>query len=285
MDAFALTFGLIITIGTITRNWIGKECADKYHHRTVTGALVISAIITAISIYVIKPSMLNSVLQKDNPEYLAIGISFFKGFLLYNAIQQMQIMKKQSLSSAVFMPVVAMGFGSLANSFLGEQLTLIQYYALVGLAFISLIFMYLGHFRELNREGHIAFILSIIIGVSMMASDQYSIPRTNWFSHIFFTSLCFLLCFLFNRNLKKDIKIIFGSKLLLIGAVVWAIREYTIIYAMIEIMPVSIAVFFINLSIPFMMLLSAIKYKEASWKEQISFGILMTIFAVMIVLG
>ena len=64
----------------------------------------------------------------------------------------------------------------------------------------------------------------------------------------------------------------------------YAASEFLVIFASINILPVSIVAVFLRLSVPVVMIYSAIRYKEQSLKNQLVFALIAITLALPIIL-
>ena len=76
----------------------------------------------------------------------------------------------------------------------------------------------------------------------------------------------------------------FTDKNIIYAGIFYAVTEFLVIYASINILPVSIVAVFLRLSVPVVMVYSAIRYKEQSLKNQLSFAIVAILLALPIIL-
>ena len=74
------------------------------------------------------------------------------------------------------------------------------------------------------------------------------------------------------------------DKRVIYAGVFYTVSEFLVIYASINILPVSIVAVFLRLSVPVVMIISAIKYKEQNVKNQLVFGISAILLALPIIL-
>ena len=93
----------------------------------------------------------------------------------------------------------------------------------------------------------------------------------------------FLMCF-FDKISKQDIISVFKNKILVKAGVFYTVSEFLIIYASTNILPVSFVALFMRLATPIVMIISAIKYKEQTLKNQLVFGIISLMLALPLIL-
>ena len=83
---------------------------------------------------------------------------------------------------------------------------------------------------------------------------------------------------------KQDFKNMFTNKSIAYAGIFYAFSEFFVIYVSINILPVSIVAVFLRLSVPAVMVYSAIKYKEQSLKNQLSFALIAILLVLPIIL-
>lgn len=71
----------------------------------------------------------------------------------------------------------------------------------------------------------------------------------------------------FHKSSKKDLKAVLTNKTIMCAGIFYTISEFFVIYASINILPVSIVAVFLRLSVPIVTVVSAIKYKEQNLKN------------------
>ena len=74
------------------------------------------------------------------------------------------------------------------------------------------------------------------------------------------------------------------NKQIIYAGAFYTLSEYLVIYASINILPVSIVSMFLRLSVLVVMIISAIKYKEQDLKNQMIFGGIALLLAIPILL-
>ena len=130
----------------------------------------------------------------------------------------------------------------------------------------------------------IAFVLAVMFGASFSVEDHLAIPQVGWYAHLLFSSLfMFLACFL-SKVTFNDIKTVFKNKTIVAAGVLYTVSEFLIIYASINILPVSFVSMFMRMSTPIVMIISAVRFREQSIKNQLVFGLVSLALALPLIL-
>ena len=284
MTMLQIFIGLLITFGMVLRPFLYKKCVEFYPadlSSTFTSLwLLVALFITAP---VLGHLYWDYAWEITCSPYLALSI--LKGILLCKMIKMQQIINKQSTSSSVFFGFIAIALGSLTiNIFFNEGLALTKLICICALGILGILFVLIGDARNLPYKSKIYFILIILIVSSFTVIDHVAIPNVGWYSHLLFSSLAmFLMCFKAGIT-KQDYLNIFRNKYIICAGIVYSASEFLIIYASINILPVSIVGIFLRLSAPIVMILSAYKYHEKSIKNQAIFGIIALVLTLPIIL-
>ena len=265
----------------------GKQVADE---RPVHFTAVCGNAWTAIGV------LLFCLFSRDNlagidlsvvSNYKFYLLSAIKGLLFVFVSILLHRVRQKSVSTSLFGLPLALGLAAFINSFLGESLSGLQFAAIIGLAAVSLVFMLKGHVREVGKISELFGLIGII--TFMIVSDHYVISNIGWFKHLFFTwisgGVFTLLYSIVIRHNWRDYVTSFTDRACVLYGIACVMGEILVIYAMVNIMPVSIVVFFIQLNIPLLMVYSAYKWDEGVKTEQALYGGLMLLFAVPIIFG
>jgi len=212
-------------------------------------------------------------------------ISIYKGATLFYLIELQQVVNKESTSSSVFLSFIALALGALANNlFFGEGLGILKVVCILGFGVLGVTFLIKGDAKRLSTKGRIAFLVVTLIMASYTVSDHLAIPQVGWYAHLLFSSaVMFGVSFLHGIS-KEDFRNMFLSKSIAAAGVFYTLSEFLVIYASINILPVSIVAVFLRLSVPVVMIYSAIRYKEQSLKNQLVFALLAIALAMPIIL-
>ena len=281
---FQILIGLLLLITWAYRPLIYKPIADEFPAKqsaTFTASwLMLGLILT----YPILGHLLNFN-GKNSLHSPYILISVYKGVSLFYFITLQQIINKKSVSSSVFLSFIALALGGLANNlFFHENLGLIKVSCICGFGFLGILFFRFGDAKRLSQKDIVFFLIATIIMASFTISDHVAIPQVGWYTHLLVSSVAmFLMCFFYSVS-RKAFKIILKNKKIIHAGLFYTISEFLVIYSSINILPVSIVAVYLRLSVPVVMVISAIKYKEQNIKNQLSFGIIAILLALPIIL-
>ncbi len=211
--------------------------------------------------------------------------SILKGILLYAMIVYQQEVNKNSTSSSVFFGFIATALGSLIiNIFFKEGLSILQIACICSLGLLGGIFYAYGDAKRLSSQGKKEFLFIIILSAIFMICDHLAISQIGWFSHLLFSYIFMFFVCLYYGISRQDYRFIFKSKTVAWAGIIYACSEFLVIYASVNILPVSLVSVFMRIAAPVVMIISAIKYHELSWKNQLLFGGLALIFVLPLIL-
>jgi len=212
-------------------------------------------------------------------------LSVYKGASLFYLIELQQIVNKESTSSSVFLSFIALALGALANNlFFGEGLGVIKVCAILGFGVLGAAFLIKGDAKRLSAKAKAAFFAVTLIMASYTVSDHLAIPQIGWYPHLLVSSVVMFLVSFWHGISKQDFKNMFLSKNIALAGIFYAASEFLVIYASINILPVSVVAVFLRLSVPVVMIYSAIRYKEQSLKNQLAFALIAVLLALPIIL-
>ena len=212
-------------------------------------------------------------------------ISIYKGATLFYLIELQQIVNKESTSSSVFLSFIALALGALANNlFFGEGLGVLKVICILGFGILGAAFFAKGDAKRLSAKAKAAFGAVTLIMASYTVSDHLAIPQIGWYPHLLVSSVVMFWVSLFHGISKEDFKNMFQNKSIVCAGMFYAASEFLVIFASINILPVSIVAVFLRLSVPVVMIYSAIRYKEQSLKNQLVFALIAITLALPIIL-
>jgi len=212
-------------------------------------------------------------------------LAIYKGVSLFYLISLQQSINKTSTSSSVFLSFIALAIGAVANNlFFNENLGLIKVVCIMGFGILGYLFLQKGDAKRLSSKKKRFFAITTLIMASYTVCDHLAIPQIGWYSYLSVSSIVMFFVCLINGISKNNLKTIFTNKFIIFAGVFYSISEFFVIYVSINILPVSVVAVFLRLSVPVVMVISAIKYKEQSLKSQLAFGIVAIILALPIIL-
>lgn len=225
------------------------------------------------------------IFNKQNALYSPyILISVYKGIALFYLIALQQTINKKSMSSSVFfLSFIALALGSLVNNlFFHENLGIIKVLCICGFGVLGALFLQKGDAKRLSRTDIVFFFVATIIMASTTVSDHVAIPEVGWYAHLLVSAVVMcLMCFLYQDS-RAAFRIAARDKRMVYAGIFYCMSEFLVIYASINILPVSIVALFLRLSVPVIMIISAIKYKEQNIKNQLLFGVTAILLALPI---
>ena len=283
MTSFQLISGFLIFFSMVVRPFLYKPCV-KYFPAELSAAFTSVWLVVGL---VLSWPFFGHLLTDDFERICTspfLLLSILKGVLLWGMIKFQQDVNKESTSSSVFFGFVAMALGSLVNNlFFKEGLQSFQLMCICALGGLGLVFVLRGDAKRLSFRGKIDFMLITLLGASFSVFDHLAISQVGWYAHLFFSSVAmFLACVAFGIS-KRDYHNIFCNKDVVLAGVVYTASEFLIIYSSINLLPVSFVAVFMRIAAPVVMIVSALRYKEQTWKNQLAFGLLAMLFVLPLI--
>jgi hypothetical protein len=284
MTFFQIFIGLLLVLSWAGRPILYKPAA-KYFPPSMSPAFTSAWLLIAL---LLSFPLLGHLIYDDFKQIFQspfVLFSIYKGATLFYLIKYQQIVNKESTSSSVFLSFIALAIGALANNlFFNEGLPHTKIYSILGLGLLGLIFFIKGDAGRLSPKSKLAFIITTLIMASYTISDHLGISQIGWYPHLLISSVVMFIVSLLHGISKQDFKNMFTSKNIVYAGIFYATTEFLVIYTSINILPVSIVAVFLRLSVPVVMVYSAIRYKEQSLKNQLSFAIIAILLALPIIL-
>ncbi len=212
-------------------------------------------------------------------------LTILKGVLIWYAYKYAQIINHDSTSSTVFFPFISLATASLTiNLFFHENLAPTHLFSIVSLGILGLFFCFAGDAKRMSYTGKINFVIAIFFSAVCPVIDHIAITDLGRYTYFFISNVAmFVFAFFTGLNYKK-LKLIFTTKDVVWAGIIGAMLEITIIGVSVNILPVSFTAFFRRMAAPIVMVISAIKYKEQTVRNQLIFGCLALLFALPIIL-
>ncbi len=284
MTNFQLAIGFLLTFCMVLRPILYKPAAQFFK---INLSVLFTSVWLLIGLVITFP-ILGHLFTDRAEEVLTspyLLLSVIKGVSLWLLVKLQQSINKESTSSSTFYLFTAMALASLLNNmFFHEGLKVFQLVCVLGFGVLGCVFFIYGDAKRLSRKNKIAFILATFICALFGVEDHLAIPRIGWYPHLLVSSIfMFLMCF-FDKISKQDIISVFKNKILVKAGVFYTVSEFLIIYASTNILPVSFVALFMRLATPIVMIISAIKYKEQTLKNQLVFGIISLMLALPLIL-
>lgn len=284
MTIFQIVIGFLLLLSWVARPLLYKPIAEYFPAKqSVTFTAFWLVLVLAITYPV-----LGHLLEFKGRNVLHspyVLISVYKGISLFYFVTLQQIINKKSMSSSVFLSFIAMAVGSLINNlFFHENLGLIKVLCICGFGILGLLFLKKGDAKRLSHKDIIFFFMATIIMASFSVADHVAIPKIGWYAHLLISSVAMCLFCLAYRISRVAFKIVFKDRRIVYAGLFYTISEFLAIYASINILPVSVVAVFLRLSVPVVMVISAIKYREQNLKNQLLFGVTAILLALPIML-
>ena len=284
MTLFQIVIGLLLSLCFVARPFLYRPAA-KYFPPKMSSAFTSTWLLVGLAI----TFPLLGHLITDNLKSVLLSpymfIAFYKGASLFYLIKLQQEVNKESTSSSVFLSFIATALGALANNvFFDEGLGVIKVACILGFGVLGAGFLIGGDAKRLSARGKMAFALVTLIMSSYTVSDHLTIPQIGWYPYLLISSVIMFLVAAIHGISKEDFKNMFKNKSIAVAGIFYTASEFLVIYASINILPVSIVAVFLRLAVPVVMVISAIFYKEQSLKNQLIFGLLAILLALPIIL-
>lgn len=272
MTSFQLLVGALICFFMVLRPFFYKPCV-QYFPAELSVAFTATWLMLGLAITF--PFFSEPLIEKIPNMFFApyFWISVAKGVLLWWMIKLQQIINKDSTSTSVFFGFIALALSSLCNNlFFHEGLKLFQILCICGFGVLGLSFVIMGDAKRLSAKGKLAFAIIVIFGAFFSVSDHLVIPQIGWYAHLFISSLAMFIACLLHGIGKDDFINMFKNKTMASAGLIYVVSEFLIIFASINILPVSFVAMFMRLAAPIVMIISAHKYKEQTIRNQLIFG-------------
>ncbi len=222
---------------------------------------------------------------EDLKQYVFIlFLCILKGVFMWWGVLKNQNLIEKSLSASSFIFPLSLGLIAIFNSFLGEDLAVKEWIAVLGLCVIAFSFFMYGHMRELSFHGKGLFIKLVMLTIILAVIDQIILTHTNWFLLLILSNMTMLVtglvasrCF----NIWKAAFLNIGSVL---AGGTFAVSEMLKFYLMVSILPMSVVLSAQASTIPIVLVLSALIWGERGWKEQALWGLLSMGFLLLLFL-
>ncbi len=284
MTLFQLLIGCLLLLSWIGRPLLYKPIAEYFPAKQ---SATFTAFWLVLGLCLTYPILGKLIIFNGKNVLLSpyILISIYKGVSLFYFVTLQQIINQKSMSSSVFLSFIAMALGSLVNNlFFDENIGIIKLLCICGFGVLGLLFLKKGDAKRLSHKDIGFFFVATIIMASYSISDHIAIPQVGWYAHLLVSSVAMcVMCFAYNIS-RAAFNLVFKDRRVIYAGVFYTVSEFLVIYASINILPVSIVAVFLRLSVPIVMIISAIKYKEQNIKNQLGFGICAILLALPIIL-
>lgn len=281
MTLFQFFIGVLIMLSMIIRPFLYKPAA-RYFPAEMSVAFTSTWLMVGL---ILSLPLFGNQLTINALASPYLLLTIIKGLLLFWLIKLQQIVNKESTSSSVFFGFIALALGSLANNlFFHEGLKAFQLACICGFGLLGILYMFKGDARRLSVKGLVSFWLIVLFVALFSVTDHLAIPKIGWYAHLFVSSVVMFLACLCHGISRQDFKNIFRNKELAGAGCFYVVSEFLIIYSSTNLLPVSFVAVFMRIASPAVMVISAIKYKEQSWQNQLAFGLIALCLALPLIL-
>ncbi len=284
MSYLQILTGCVILLSMVFRPIVYKPVAIYFPAKmssAFTSTWLMAALLVTAPVF--GHLLTDNFVQIIKSPYLLLSV--LKGALLFSMIEFQQIVNKESTSSSVFFGFIALALASLCNNiFFNEGLGFFRLMCIFCLGLVGLFFFLIGDAKRLSDKGKLGFVMIVLYSALFSVTDHLAIPVVGWYAHLLVSSfVMFLGCFV--KGIRKtDFIKMFSDRDMAVAGFIYAASEFLIIYASTNILPVSFVGVFMRLAAPVVMVVSAFKYKEQSWTNQLIFGVISIALALPLIL-
>lgn len=197
-----------------------------------------------------------------------------KGGLLWLLFSQKQHLNKMSLSARNYTSPVAIGLMVFTNAAFGEQLATAELVAAMGLCALGLLFAFKGHLQDLPAQGKTLFGAAVLLTVACGTLDHILLTHLNWYVLLVVTNIILLAVVLLQRGGFGRLRESLTAPLAIAAGALFATTELVKFYQTVSYSPVTVVVTVQSATIPVLLILSALIWKERTWREQGLWGLL-----------
>ncbi len=263
---------LIFVILCILQRLIFKVCSMRLNHQTGPIFIASWVLIGLVVTWPIFGDLFTKEVGKLFVQPYLLLLIAGKGMLLWVLFHDQLSLAEKSLSAQSYYAPTGLGAVAVCNSFLGEELSALQWTSALGLCFLGIVFSFHGHLQELGtREKRLYFKLIFVMILSAVL-DQAILIQTNWFILLMLSSAILLVFCLFKTRDREVWKNAIFNKLAILTGAVFAARELLKFYMMVSIYPMSVVLSAQVAAIPIVLILSSVIWKERTWQEQLLWG-------------
>ena len=200
------------------------------------------------------------------------AVALLKGVVLWGGLFMMQFIRRESTSASEFRGPLSLGFLAIVNSFLGEDLSQMQWISVGALWMLGVLFTLRGHLSTLPPVYLIVFCIFVINGCLPGATDQIVITQTNWYVQLLGSTISMVcVAAILNRRSSIWVQAFTQPKAMLAGGC-WGATEVIILMLLVAWVPVTMGVMAMSMASPTLMLIASLKWNEGNWRQQLAFG-------------
>lgn len=272
MQGFEVVAILLLFGCAMARNLIMRPAAIHFPGKATPAFSGIWMLLASFCLLPFYYPLLLEALPSIQTNPAIVLVSFAKGLFLWGSITLTQIIRRHSSSSAAFRSLLTVGLLAIFNAGLGEVLNFWQWSSVIVLSILGAAFLLHGHLKQLPQQAKYLFTILVFISALPGMTDQIVITQTNWYVQFILStiSLC-IISAVINRDLSV-FKKAFSHKVCFMAGATWGVTEVIILMLLVTYVPVTVGAAAMAMSVPTVMLISSLRWKEGRWWEQALFG-------------
>lgn len=229
--------------------------------------------------------LLHSGIAQMQTEPLYFWLTVAKGLLLWTTYFSVQKLTRKSLSSINYALPLSLGMITVVNATLGEALSASGWIAAWGLFFLGVAFAFKGHLKDLSLKKKRLFAKVVGLYIILAALDHSVIQATNWYVLQLISAAVLLAACVVRRTPLMVWKEAYTHPTAIFAGLTFAAVDMLKFYQQVTIHPVSVVLATQAATIPFILLISSLVWKERSWKEQLVWGGLSIALILPVIFG
>jgi hypothetical protein len=205
-----------------------------------------------------------------------------KGPLLWLAAVIHQKVRRESLSTSHYALPVGLALIVLGNAALGETLHGITFLSAIALSLLGVLFVSSGPGKVLSSRGRIKFIYLVLLLVLLGMIDRFVLAGSNWYLLLCVSNLTLLITALLFTKAKSTWVSSFTNRAGIACGLTFVLYELIKFYPMVTKIPVSVITSVEVSTIPVVLILSSIVWKEGTVRSQLVWGLTSLVLMVPI---
>lgn len=213
--------------------------------------------------------------EKMQLSTLGLVMAIVKGFGFYAFLIYKQRLSTLSLSSTLYGGPIAVALAAIGASFLGEDLNIYQWMAIMALGLSGVAFMLKGHIRDVqDPKAFTYFFINIMLAAFLIVVDHTGVLHSNWYAFLAVSNgVTLILALILNVRSLQNIKSAFFARPAIIAGFIFVTFELVKFYQIVTITPATVMGAVALAGGPIVMVLSALIWKERTVKEQLLWGL------------
>jgi hypothetical protein len=205
-----------------------------------------------------------------------------KGPLLWLTAVIHQKVRKESLSTSHFALPVGLALIVLGNAALGETLHLITFLSAIALSLVGVLFVSSGPGKVLSSGGRVKFIYLVLMLVVLGMIDRFVLAGSNWYLFLCVSNFTLLVTALLLTKAQSTWISSFTNRAGVACGLTFVLYELIKFYPMVTKIPVSVITSVEVSTIPVVLILSSVIWKEGTVRSQLIWGITSLVLMVPI---